>query len=151
MRMLLLIFLLATTTSVSADQFGLHTVSTHIPVVRGANEDNLGAFYVFDEGPRFDVFKNSYDKWSIGAGWEFRRDKYLHIITGVLSGYSLNGGTHFDGGAGGLGGKQGSFVPMLGIELEVTRWFRDKFWMPKYLPDLNLVAMPLVVNLEVQF
>jgi len=147
---LTILFLVLFVSTARAGQLYLHTISFHVPHYEAADETNWGLAYRWDAGPRLGVFENSYGIRCWYAAWVFRKDGYIHPWLGAIRGYSFNG-DHLDDDSIGIGSKESAIIPLAALEVDATKWLRDRHWWPKKVPDVGLVMIPWVVNLEVQF
>jgi len=145
------LFLLLLTSPALAGQLYVHTVSVHVPRLEGADETNWGLAYRYDAGPRIGTFENSHSVRCWYAAWVFRPNGYVHPWLGAVRGYSLHDGDHIDDDSTGIGSDETAVIPLLALEVDMTRWLRDRNWWPKKIPDIGLVMIPWVVHLEVQF
>jgi hypothetical protein len=148
LRLLALFVLFAA--SADAGQLYLHMVSAHVPRYEHVDETNWGLAYRFDAGPRIGAYQNSYGFTSAYAAWVFRPEGHVHPWVGAVTGYSLHG-EHLDPDATGVGGDRNGVIPLVALEIDATKWLRARHWWPKKVPDLGLILLPWVVNLEVQF
>ena len=116
-----------------AGTWTIHTVSAHIGV-SGLNNVNPGAGYNLTRHIRVGGFYNSYEKPSLYAAAFGDINSRVRIGAGLVSGYTFD----TDSDEGFLSGKTSGVVPLLALEVDITR-------------NLSLAWFGQAINLEVKF